>query len=549
MNGLLNSPMVEYGLQAFCWMLVHSLWQGLLLALVTGIVMQGSRRARAASRYTVTVVLFFLFLAGCGVTFLYAWNRALTAGPSPVNDTFTGLSLFGVDSLVQWPAMLARYCSEYAAYIVAAWFMIFCFRCWQMQRAWVYMRRIRTQSLHEAAGPWKATLEKLGLQLRIRKEVLLLESGLTRVPVVIGHLKPVIYMPLGLMANLPPEQVEAVLLHELAHIRRHDYVVNLVQYMAETVFFFNPGLLWVSAILKEEREHCCDDVALAHTGNKKQFIQALVSFKEHAVGRPQYVLAFPGRKSQLIQRVSRIIDNRHHSLSGMEKGFLLGSGLLCLLLTAAIIPVRQPVLPAKELVQAPVQSPVPAQQALPVKPAAVTLQPATRQPVKKTAGQPPRAASNPRPVETTVQQPPEPSSQEEKNRADQQRKQQMDEQLMEVRRMQEQAEQNRQKAVHELQYVERMRKEAEVQRAKAEQDRAQAAIIRQEAARQREQAEHYRELAEQARLQSDKERVKAEQHRQEAEKFREKIEYQRSLRIEKRETITSETSSVKMRNL
>ena len=114
----------------------------------------------------------------------------------------------------------------------------------------------------------------------------LLESAIVKVPVVIGLLKPVILLPLGLLSNLPPDQVEAVLLHELAHIRRKDYLVNLLQSFAEVVFFFNPALLWISSLMREERENCCDDVAISHIKNKKQFIHALVAFQEYAMHHP-----------------------------------------------------------------------------------------------------------------------------------------------------------------------------------------------------------------------------------------------------------------------
>ena len=99
-------------------------------------------------------------------------------------------------------------------------------------------------------------------------------------PVVIGHLKPVILIPLGCLAGLPADQVEAILLHELAHIRRSDYFVNFLQNITESIFFFNPGLLWISSLIKEERENCCDDIALEQTKNKRGLVQALISFKE-----------------------------------------------------------------------------------------------------------------------------------------------------------------------------------------------------------------------------------------------------------------------------
>jgi hypothetical protein len=127
--------------------------------------------------------------------------------------------------------------------------------------------------------------------------------------------------------------VEAVLLHELAHIRRRDFVVNLFQHFAETIFFFNPALLWISARIREEREHCCDDMAITVMQSKTGYVRAIVSFMEfNNDARSKYALAFPGKKHQLLDRVKRIVHNSNKTLNMAEKSFLL----LCLSLTGII---------------------------------------------------------------------------------------------------------------------------------------------------------------------------------------------------------------------
>ena len=136
--------------------------------------------------------------------------------------------------------------------------------------------------------------------------------------------------------------MEAVLLHELAHIRRYDYFVNLLQAIAETVFFFNPGLLWISSVLRDERENCCDDIALSFTRNKREFIEALISFKEHALYSTNYQVAFPGKKNHLLNRVARILNNRNKAFGTAEKAFfILGIFILStVVVTASIAQVR-----------------------------------------------------------------------------------------------------------------------------------------------------------------------------------------------------------------
>jgi len=164
----------------------------------------------------------------------------------------------------------------------------------------------------------------------------LLESSLVEVPMMAGVFKPVILVPLGLLTQLPPRQVEAILLHELAHIRRKDYFVNLLQSIAEIIFFFNPAMLWISALIREERENCCDDIAVGESCSKKEYIHALVSFQEYRQST-SYVLAFAGDKNHLLERVKRIVHNDNKTLNMREKLFLLISVFITAGITMAYV--------------------------------------------------------------------------------------------------------------------------------------------------------------------------------------------------------------------
>jgi hypothetical protein len=133
---------------------------------------------------------------------------------------------------------------------------------------------------------------------------------------------------MGMLNQMPPSQVEAVLLHELAHIRRHDYLVNFIQRLSELVFFFNPALLWVSSLLRAEREVCCDEMTISHTGNKLQFVEALIHCKEYSMYTPNYAIGFFGPQKLLHHRLNRILSNNNKMLSRFETGFFVISILL-----------------------------------------------------------------------------------------------------------------------------------------------------------------------------------------------------------------------------
>lgn len=491
--------------QAICWTLIHSLWQGLLLTIVAGTIMLFTKKASAAVRYRLLMMLFVAFLVICGYTFIQEWNSAdttgtLIAGTLPVNHL---LQNYGMGNL---PTTWIQYCSNHALVIVTGWLIVFAFRCWQMTRALLYIRRIRESRFRDPGPYWTNKLHTLSQQLNIQQTVMLLESGVTKIPIVVGHLKPVIYMPLGLLTNLPADQVEAVLLHELAHIRRHDFLINLLQNIAETIFFFNPGLLWVSSLLKQEREHCCDDVALRHTCQKKQFIEALISFREHAVYGNRYVTAFPGKKNQLLQRVTRIIQNRNNSLNAPEKIFFLFSFLVAVVLLVAA--GHKPL---------PVDHTLMAKQA-PVVTMAVLNKPVAAAPKKAIPIQKEKYPIVKKPVQICLKERPqqEPvTPQEVYVSADP------------VNPAVPQDQVNPVSADYAKNQVELDRRQAEKDRAQAELDRKQAEKDRAQAAQNRQQAIQDRLQADRDRAQADVDRRQAEKDRQQAAKDREQFERDR----------------------
>lgn len=320
--------------RAIGWTLIHSLWQGFALAVVAGILILFTRKSKPSLRYNLFTGLFFLFIAGVAVTFLYQLE---SPDPLPVLEK-QGQTQFNVQVTVTGtPGVLPQaavqpgfmeqfrmYFNGHAPLLVTCWFVIFLGKMLWLLSGLIYIQRIKNYKTFAPDITWAHAVTELSDRLGLKTTVRLLESGLVKVPTAVGLLKPLILMPLGLMVKLPADQVEAVLLHELAHIRRRDFIVNLVQHFAETIFFFNPALLWISARIREEREHCCDDMAISVMQSKTGYIRALVSFQEyHLDARTKYALAFPGKKKLLLDRVKRIINNHNKTLNMAEKSFLL----------------------------------------------------------------------------------------------------------------------------------------------------------------------------------------------------------------------------------
>jgi len=318
--------------KALCDTLLHSLWQGLILAAVTGLIIVFTRKSAAAKRYDLLVAALALFAAATICTFVIALNHAPASSLSPVaynqGTQLNAQPVFNYNTPVTHKTTFTKnaigYFNKNAATVVLIWFMIVCARCLQLATGLQGIYYLRRKNIFKVDAEWETRVQELAQNLGIRRIVNIVESGVAKVPMVVGHLKPLILIPVGLLIAVPAEEIEAILIHELAHIRRSDYLVNLLQSLMEIVFFFNPAVLWVSALLKTERENCCDDIAVAQSSNKVNYIKALVSCQEYNISSsaPAYAMALKNNKNHLKDRVTRIISNNNHSLNRLEKSLL-----------------------------------------------------------------------------------------------------------------------------------------------------------------------------------------------------------------------------------
>ncbi|RYE20289.1 MAG: M56 family metallopeptidase, partial [Sphingobacteriaceae bacterium] len=333
-----TSQLISQLIKAFSWMLIHSLWQGLLMAIITVVCLLAARKASAALRYNIVLVnsTILIILSAATLVWELSKNMAYSNPGYPAQAIFTGspyVTFYDISGIQNFSYSCTVYFSRNAPMLVLIWFIFFVFRLVKMVQGMAYLQKVKSSYIYEAPVFWQERARYLCKILQLNKTVSLFESGHVSIPMVIGHLKPVILIPAGLLTGLPAAQIEAILLHELAHIRRHDYAVNILQVIMESVFFFNPGLLWLSALLRDERENCCDDIALTQTQNKIEFVQALIGFKEHALKKMYPAVAFPGGKNQLVKRVSRILGHQSPAMAPVEKR----SFITCVLIFCAFI--------------------------------------------------------------------------------------------------------------------------------------------------------------------------------------------------------------------
>ena len=273
---------------------LHFLWQGTVIGLITAILIRGLRKSSAESRYAValgsSVICLIVFL----ITFFGLVNNVPNAGGGLVLTTGLMPSLNYSENLQPIAALIW-------GIGVGLLMARFAFH-------WLWSQRLRTRMVANPDGQWLDIFDELKTQLSISKTVKMLKSGLAQTPMVVGWISPVVLVPAAAFASLSPEQMRMILAHELMHIRRYDHWVNQFQALVEIILFFHPVVWWLSRQMKIEREYCCDDASLKAVPKPKLMAQTLAQLEQIKISSPANILAADG--GSLMDRITRILDNR-----------------------------------------------------------------------------------------------------------------------------------------------------------------------------------------------------------------------------------------------
>jgi GWxTD domain-containing protein len=310
---------------ALAMALVHFLWEGGALALL----LLSFHRAAARVRYAAGCAALFCMPLAFGVTLLRLWETPASTARSIVEPHLAAAA--DASSSARTAAAAAGPIWHWLAPLWMAGVAVFYLRSFA---GWMAAGRMQKTGVVPAAGEWQRRFRDLRARAGVNRAVALMESCLTEVPAVIGCFRPVILLPIGLATGLRPDQVESLLLHELAHIRRHDYLINLWQSAVEGLLFYHPAVWWVSHVIRTEREHCCDDAVVAQRGDARGYAGALAALE--AWRAPELILAATG--GGLVRRVRRLLG-RPEARQGSPAAILAVAALLAG--AAAMLPAWQ----------------------------------------------------------------------------------------------------------------------------------------------------------------------------------------------------------------
>ena len=310
--------------QALSAALLHFVWQGLIVAFVLWVALFVLRKRSAHSRYLASCLALAILAVLPAITAYVLYDRPATvrtAEPPAAAPQTIAAEGRGAASPQVWLAAWQSWAVPVWSLGVLLFSMRLAWGCKQVSS----LRRRGTP----AEAPVLATVASLAARLGLTRRVYVLITSVADGPSVVGWIRPVVLLPSATLLGLTPEQLETVLAHELAHIRRHDYLVNVLQILVETLLFYHPAVWWMSARIRQERELCCDDLAVSACGDALCYARALTRLERLRVSAPDLAMASTG--GPLLYRIQRLIGARtqEYGPSKLPGILALSLGLAC----------------------------------------------------------------------------------------------------------------------------------------------------------------------------------------------------------------------------
>lgn len=377
---LLGRSWPEMFVERLGWVLVHSLWQILLVSAVAVAIVRLLAGRSAAARYWVLLTA----LAVCAIIPCIMWtalrlddvasspsnlvsDSSFAARPSPADEpsvrtthtpslvrttpagtsplyresdaasTDASQQSLKVSQKLSWSDLIKSVLRPWLPVIVLMWIVGVVICSLRPLLGWYMLRRLQLVGLSAVSEEILAALRRVSARLGIRQAVRVMQSAVVQVPVVVGYLRPVILLPGSLATSLPCDQLEAILAHELVHVMRHDFVLNLLQTLVETLFFYHPAVWWLSYRIRIEREHCCDDRVVSSLDNRLVYGRALLAVEE--LRGQSALLALGAGDGSMLSRLRRILgqDSVHLQSSAARQSGRWPATLVCLATVILIV--------------------------------------------------------------------------------------------------------------------------------------------------------------------------------------------------------------------
>ncbi|MYM21511.1 TonB family protein [Duganella sp. FT135W] len=302
--------------------LMHFLWQGLLLGCATAAILTLLRNSRAEYRYLVACTALLACLCWPA---LELWQR-LAGDAVTASASIHGLPWIGNDVIDEEAWFNLR---DALRYTVSLWALCAAVLALRMVAGLLWLDRVSRQpARHPSHQQWEHELAQLARRFGITRAVRLRILDTLASPVTAGWWRPVVLVPAALIGGMPPDLLQALLAHEIAHIKRHDYLVNLLQNLIETLLFYHPAVWWISNRIRVERELIADDIAARQLGEPRRLALALSELERLRFSHHQLAQAANG--GNLMQRIQHLLRPAPQALNWKAAVAMLGVAVSCL---------------------------------------------------------------------------------------------------------------------------------------------------------------------------------------------------------------------------
>lgn len=338
---------------------LHSLWQITLLWIVLVAVLKLCPKASSSVRYTFAISILTLSVLTTAATAVYEWQSHATGDEISVLSNGTTQTIHTAYITVS-QTLLSRIVDALNASVSSlAW--LWCTGLVVMGTrfggSFFYLRTLRAQKNIAAISPfWEQELKRLSRALGLRREVAIVTSTRVSSPLTLGSISPIILLPTGLLSGMSTAQIEAILVHELYHIKRRDYIINICQALVEVLLFYHPAIWHINNIIREERENCCDDKTVAFCGDAIAYARALTQIQDtNVLTKPTLAMSATGPNvGNFTYRIKRLFNKYPNPTQARSKGiFAIGFLIvyLSIVLVSAYVSTAQPVEPEKKLMK------------------------------------------------------------------------------------------------------------------------------------------------------------------------------------------------------
>ena len=330
--------LLQQFIKAFGWSILNSLWQSAIIYGILFIVMLSIPKLPAKHKHNLAFGAIILMFIGFGYNFIHQ----LTLNVNNQAPAINAQNIQVYQYFNNLPPSFSSKAEQYFPVVVIFYVIGILLQLFVIVKGYGQLSKLKKESLSAIPDSWKAIFEQVTAHLKINKVIQFHLSSIVNVPLVIGYLKPVVLFPVALVNQLDNDQVEAILIHELSHIRRNDFLLNLIKTAIETLLFYNPFVWMAGRFIHIEREHACDDLVLKITGKPLNYAHALLKLELlKDKNSPAYALAATGKTQNLYQRIKRITNMKTNYLNAKQQMAALTLGVACLFSIAWINPTEK----------------------------------------------------------------------------------------------------------------------------------------------------------------------------------------------------------------